>query len=153
MTTFQRYLLFQVPGLFIELAVLAALVEWWNMPLWAAVVIFALLAGKDLALYPFLRVGYETREKSGIARLVGERGVVKQRLEPEGYVLVQGELWKARPAEAGRLLEPGARVRVRAFEGMLLLVEAVEPRRSTEPRASASSSRESLNRQESSHPR
>jgi membrane protein implicated in regulation of membrane protease activity len=144
MTTFQRYLLFQVPGLCIELAVLAALVEWWSMPLWAAALIFALLAGKDLALYPFLRVGYETKEKSGIVRLVGERGVVKQRLEPEGYVLVEGELWKARPVEPGPPLEPGARVRVKAFEGMLLLVEALEPGpaglKKTEPRASASGS-------------
>jgi membrane protein implicated in regulation of membrane protease activity len=47
-------------------------------------------------------VGYETVEKSGIERLIGERGVVKQRLDPEGYVLVHGELWKARPIQATR---------------------------------------------------
>jgi membrane-bound serine protease (ClpP class) len=110
--------------LLIELAVLAALIEWWNMSLWAAALIFALLVAKDLALYPFLRVGYETREKSGVERLIGERGVVKQRLDPEGYIFVQGELWKARPAHPGHLLEPGTRVRVAASEGMLLLVEA-----------------------------
>lgn len=125
MTTFQRYMLFQVPGLLIDAAVLAALMEWWNLPLWAAAAIFALLVAKDFVLYPFLKVGYETREKSGIERLIGERGVVKHRLDPEGYVLVNGELWKARPAGEATPLEPGTRVRVTAHEGMLLVVEAV----------------------------
>jgi membrane-bound serine protease (ClpP class) len=125
MTTFQRYLLFQVPGLLIDAAVLAALMEWWNLPSWAAAAIFALLVAKDFVLYPFLRVGYETREASGMARLLGEQGVVKQRLDPEGYVLVNGELWKARPGGHGDPLEPGTRVRVTAHEGMLLVVEAV----------------------------
>jgi len=126
MTTFQRYMLFQLPGLVIEIAVLAALIDWWDLPFWAAIGIFALLVLKDLALYPFLRVGYETREKSGIERLIGERGVVKQRLDPEGYVLVHGELWKARSALPSHPLEPGTRVRVAAAEGMLLLVEAAQ---------------------------
>jgi membrane protein implicated in regulation of membrane protease activity len=125
MTTFQRYMLFQVPGWVIDIAVLAALIEWWKLPLWAAVGIFTLLVVKDFVLYPFLRVGYETKERSGIERLIGERGVVKQRLDPEGYVLVHGELWKARQALPGEHLAPGTRVRVAAFDGMLLLVEPV----------------------------
>jgi len=126
MTTFQRYLLFQIPGMLIDIAVLAVLIEWWNLPLWAAVGIFAVLVLKDFVLYPFLRVGYETNAKSGIERLIGERGVVKQRLDPEGYVLVHGELWKARSALPSHPLEPGTRVRVAAAEGMLLLVEAAQ---------------------------
>jgi membrane protein implicated in regulation of membrane protease activity len=122
MTTFQRYLLFQIPGMLIDIAVLAVLIEWWNLPLWAAVGIFAVLVLKDFVLYPFLRVGYETNAKSGIERLIGERGVVKQRLDPEGYVLVHGELWKARSTST-QPLEPGTRVRITASEDMLLLVE------------------------------
>jgi membrane protein implicated in regulation of membrane protease activity len=125
MTTFQRYMLFQVPGWLIDVAVLAALIEWWALPLWAALGIFALLVVKDFVLYPFLRVGYETKEKSGIERLIGERGVVKQRLDPEGYVLVQGELWKARSTTT-QPLEPGTRVLIAASEGMLLQVEKLE---------------------------
>ncbi len=129
MTTFQRYMLFQVPGLLIDIAVLAALIEWWNLPLWAAVAIFALLVVKDFVLYPFLKAGYETKERSGIEKLIGERGVVKQRLDPEGYVLVNGELWKARPMQPGRAIDPGTRARVAAAEGMVLLVEPMETAR------------------------
>jgi membrane protein implicated in regulation of membrane protease activity len=126
MTTWRRYLMFHVPGWLIDIAVLAAMVEWWSLPVWAALGIFALLLIKDFVLYPFLRVGYETRERSGIERLIGERGVVKQRLDPEGFVLVQGELWKARAKSPGHSLDPGTRVRVAASEGMLLQVEAAE---------------------------
>lgn len=123
MTTFQRYMLFQVPGWLIDIVVLAALMEWWDMPLWAAVAVFALLVAKDFVLYPFLKVGYEAAQKSGIEKLIGERAVVKQRLDPQGYVFVNGELWKARPVRPGDPLEPGAGVRIAASEGMLLLVE------------------------------
>jgi membrane protein implicated in regulation of membrane protease activity len=126
MTTFQRYMLFHVPGMLIDIAVLGVMIEWWSLPVWAAVGIFALLVTKDVALYPFLRVGYETKEKSGIERLIGERGVVKQRLDPEGYVLVQGELWKARATNPGHPLDPGTRVRVASSEGMSLQVEVAE---------------------------
>lgn len=129
MTTFQRYMLFQVPGWLIDIAVLAVLIEWWSLPLWAAVAVFALLVVKDFVLYPFLKVGYETNEKSGIEKLIGERGVVKQRLDPEGYLLVHGELWKARTARPGKAIDPGTRARVAAAEGMVLLVEPLEPSR------------------------
>jgi membrane-bound serine protease (ClpP class) len=94
------------------------------MPLWAAGAVIALLVVKDFVLYPFLKVGYETKEKSGIERLIGEPAVVKQRLDPEGYVLVHGELWKARAAQPGLSFELGTRVCIEAAEGMLLLVSA-----------------------------
>ncbi len=130
MTTLQRYVLFQVPGWLIDIALLTAAIEWWNLPVWVAIAICGLLLVKDFVFYPILRVGYETKEKSGIAKLIGETAVVKQRLDPEGYVLVQGELWKARIAAPNAPLDPGTRVRIAAFEGMLLHVETIdEPRR------------------------
>lgn len=127
MTTFQRYMLFQAPGWLIDIAVLTALIEWWDMPLWGAGAVFAVLVVKDFVLYPFLKVGYETKGKSGIEKLIGERGVVKQQLDPRGYVLVHGELWKARSGHTGPAIVPGTRVRVVGAEGMLLLVEPLEP--------------------------
>lgn len=127
MTTFQRYMLLQVPGWLIDIAVLAALMHWWNMPLWGAGGILALLVIKDFVLYPFLRVGYETNAKSGIEQLIGEPAVVKQTLNPEGYVLIRGELWKARATDRTLRLEPGASVRIESADGMLLLVSAAQP--------------------------
>ena len=37
-----------------------------------------------------------TRPQTGQEELVGQHGVVRQPLDPDGYVLVHGELWRAR---------------------------------------------------------
>ena len=58
---FGRYLLFQLPGIGIATLVLVGLVEIWDLPVNAAVVLFALWVAKDLALYPFLNAKLESR--------------------------------------------------------------------------------------------
>jgi membrane-bound serine protease (ClpP class) len=55
--------------------------------------------------------------------LVGEVGVAKSRLEPEGKVFVHGELWNA---VAPGSIEAGAKVRVVGVDRLLLRVEQVE---------------------------
>lgn len=61
---------------------------------------------------------------TGSEGLVGERGVARSDLDPEGKVFVHGELWRARaeaPVAAGQTVEVtavhGLRLRVRAAEG------------------------------------
>jgi membrane-bound serine protease (ClpP class) len=57
--------------------------------------------------------------------LVGQTGVVRRWLDPEGLVFVRGELWRARTA-SGEPVPVGSLVRVVAVgEGLLLEVEAV----------------------------
>jgi membrane-bound serine protease (ClpP class) len=49
-----------------------------------------------------------TRPQTGQEELVGQAGVVRRALDPEGYVLVHGELWRARadaPVPAGEAVE------------------------------------------------
>jgi membrane-bound serine protease (ClpP class) len=58
---------------------------------------------------------------TGEAGMIGLLGVAETDLNPEGNVLVHGELWKARTA--GRIPR-GARVRVREIEGLTLVVES-----------------------------
>jgi membrane-bound serine protease (ClpP class) len=59
---------------------------------------------------------------TGREGLIGEVGVARSRLAPEGQVLVHGELWRARcDGEA----EVGDEVRVTAVEGLRLQVEKV----------------------------
>ena len=64
-----------------------------------------------------------SKPRTGDKGLVGEVGVVKSRLEPEGKVFVHGELWNA--VAPGRI-EPGAKVRVVGVDSLLLKVEQVE---------------------------
>ena len=129
MTTATRYWLFQIPGWVITLALLFGLKRWMDLPIWAGVAVMALVVVKDAALYPFLKAGYETDVKTGIARLVGGRGVIKQTLEPEGFVQVAGELWKARAGRAGQTIAAGTRVSIEAADGMTLIVSEVSSQR------------------------
>jgi membrane-bound serine protease (ClpP class) len=69
-----------------------------------------------------------TRSKSvtGEEGLVGSIGVTRTDLNPNGKVLIHGELWDARAEDH---LPPGSRVRVRNVEGLTLLVEPAEESR------------------------
>lgn len=60
----------------------------------------------------------------GGVELLGAIASVETRLEPEGSVLVRGELWRAR-SSTGASVERGARVRVVGVGGHLLEVEPV----------------------------
>ncbi len=64
---------------------------------------------------------HRARPRTGKQGLIGEAGVVKQALDPEGKVLVHGELWKARAADR---MPEGSRVRVVGVEDGLQLVVA-----------------------------
>ena len=124
MTTFQRYVLFQIPGWVLAVIVLFVLRGWLGLPLWVSFLLFTLYVGKDFALYPFLRVGYQPSPRIGAEQLIGEVATVKTPLAPHGYVRVRGELWRARLAADSAAVEVGARVRVAAARGMILTVSA-----------------------------
>jgi membrane-bound serine protease (ClpP class) len=61
----------------------------------------------------------------GPEALVGAVGVAQQALAPQGQVLVHGEIWQAQSAAP---VSPGQTVRVRAVDGLTLLVEPVHER-------------------------
>ena len=79
--------------------------------------------------------------RTGIEELVGEVGVVREMLAPEGLVFVHGEIWRAR-SSSGEPIAAGTSVRVTALaEGLVLGVvptgELVESSAPPETRGSA----------------
>jgi membrane protein implicated in regulation of membrane protease activity len=82
-----------------------------------------LFVGLVLAL---LIAAVSRHKKSGVGELelLGARAVVETTLEPEGAVLVGGELWRARLRTGGKL-ERGRAVRVVGASQHLLEVEPV----------------------------
>jgi membrane-bound serine protease (ClpP class) len=56
----------------------------------------------------------------GIQGLLGEVGVVREPLDPEGLVFVHGDNWRARASER---IEEGERVEVERVEGLILRVK------------------------------
>ena len=65
---------------------------------------------------------YRSKPKVGMEGLMGEIGLVKERIDPEGLIFVHGEYWHARASER---IEPGERVEVEAADGLILKVKRV----------------------------
>jgi membrane-bound serine protease (ClpP class) len=59
---------------------------------------------------------------TGTSELIGQIGVVRQPLDPVGFVFVHGELWRAQTSNGP--LEPGQPVRVEAVDDALTLTVA-----------------------------
>jgi membrane-bound ClpP family serine protease len=122
-STFARYLLFEIPGWIVAAAVLAILVHAEELRARTAWILLALFVAKDFALYPVLRVGYQPSAPDGSASLVGALGTARGRLDPEGWVRVGAELWRAELAHGQAPVEAGGAVRVVAVDALTLHVE------------------------------
>jgi membrane protein implicated in regulation of membrane protease activity len=122
--TFLRYLLFQILGWAILALVLYVLVHKTEVPRWPAMGLFILWVIKDLAMFPLVRSSYEGNTTTGAETLIGSRGRVQEPLTPEGYVKINGELWKAQTESPNQLLARDTPVRVRGARGLTLIVEA-----------------------------
>ena len=124
MTTWNKYLLFQVPGWILAALILIAMRYWVGLPIWIALFGFVLWVIKDFLFYPLLRVAYQSGPKTGVDQLIGLRGVARQNLDPRGQVFLRGELWRAETAPGVLRIVSGSHVRVLRAEGMTLIVMA-----------------------------
>jgi membrane-bound serine protease (ClpP class) len=64
------------------------------------------------------------KQMLGPEALLGAVGIAQQAIAPQGQILVHGELWLA---ESATPVSQGESVRVRAVEGLTLLVEPLSP--------------------------
>ncbi len=120
----QRYWLYQLPGIVVVAALAAVAAQWLSLPPWTCVVATLLWVAKDAALYPVVKASYQAGGPTGPASLIGSLGTVRDALDPIGMIKIGPELWKAKssaPAAAGDV------VRVVGCSGMTLLVEAHPP--------------------------
>ena len=67
-------------------------------------------------------IAHRKRVTTGDAGLIGEIGVVTQRLNPEGKVFVHGEIWRAVVSKGGSLSK-GSKVKVVKVKGLTIEVE------------------------------
>lgn len=124
---FGRYLLFQVPGCVAAAAALAGLVHWEHLSPTLAYVLFGIWVLVEIALFPVLRVGYETgAARGGAEALVGALGIAQEKLDPEGYVRIGAERWRAVAAGECAPVAAGAPVRVREVRQLTLVVEPAD---------------------------
>ena len=64
------------------------------------------------------------KSATGPLKMMGATGLVESALDPEGSVIINGELWRAR-VENGSVLQSRDIVRVVGQRGHLVLVESV----------------------------
>jgi len=125
----RTFLLYAIIVSLIEQAVLLAVLLFLLpavglvFPLWAVVVIVAVLAAVSVVLtrLNLKAIGLKPARSPD----VGVRGTVVRALEPRGYVRVGNELWPA--TVVGMPAGVGVEVVVRRMEGLRLIVEEVKP--------------------------
>lgn len=92
-----------------------------NMPLWGLVILMTGLAIYSGVMYRVGRQTFFIRPKVAAENLIGSEGKVTSPLAPDGYVKVQGVLWKATCNESE--LGVGDEVEVLGMEGLRLIVK------------------------------
>ena len=100
------------------LAIVAAIL-WLPAP-WGIVAVAAAAVVEALEAVALIWWSKRRKAQVGSETLVGSRAVAVTPLRPDGQVRVQGELWQARSEDGA---DAGDAVRVRAVEGLTLLVE------------------------------
>lgn len=118
-----KYALFQIPGIALAGLALYGAVRWLGVPESAAWVLLGLWVVKDVVMFRFVRLAYESGDQGGVAALVGAVGISKETLDPGGYVQIGHEAWRAHVPSDHAPVPAGARVRVLAVEGLTVLVE------------------------------
>ena len=118
-----RYLLIQLAGWVMLGIALGLLHLWFDLPLWLSWTAVGALVVKDLVIYPWVRDAYDDKPGRwvGVERVVGQRGLVIQTLDPRGMVRVAGERWAAQSA-TGATLREGVAVVVLDVNGLTLTV-------------------------------
>ncbi|MEN8752624.1 MAG: NfeD family protein [Desulfobacterales bacterium] len=118
-----RYALIQLPGTVLLVLVILLINRWWvTVPLWLGLGIVGLAVVKDLVLFPLLWRSYAGGDPDDSSSMIGRRGIVTGRLDPEGYIRVRGELWRAETVENDRPVEEGRSVAVVGVSGLNLYV-------------------------------
>lgn len=129
--TMFKYLIIQLTQLAIIVGVLVVVRSFVHVPAWVIALVLGVWILKDIILYRWLWRAYAYPDSDPLSELVGMEATVAQTLNPEGFVRVYGELWKARltlpePGEsAGKRLSltQGAQAKVVGVRGSTLLVE------------------------------
>ena len=117
-----KYVLLQVPGLIAFVLVLFLVRKWLKAPdylLWA---LFSVWVSKDIILFPFLWRYYDSKQVPDRFQMVGRKGFALTRLNPYGYVQINGERWQAKNFNKEIPIEEGDTIYVEAINGLKLVV-------------------------------
>jgi membrane protein implicated in regulation of membrane protease activity len=118
-----KYTLLQIPGLIALVLILLLAKRWVDLPVWLNISILTLWIVKDAVLFPFVWRAYDKEQPGDPLSMIGQRAIAQERLNPNGYASVRGELWKVEIAEGEPPVEEGTVLRVKEMQGLKLVVE------------------------------
>lgn len=93
---------------------------WFHVEWWLVAVILVLVAGTLYFTVRKILGTYHHQVTTGTEELKGKIAIVKEPLEPEGTVLYDGELWKARSGSGN--IQIGEEVIITGVKGLKLSV-------------------------------
>jgi len=117
----KTYILLELGELLLIVILLIGVSRFIHIPLWIAIAIPVGKFFKSVLVYLFVRRSVRQPVYSGIESLIGARGLAIKDIDPEGYVNVRGERWKA--ATAGVSIPAGVEVEVCGLDGAKLVVK------------------------------
>ena len=117
-----KYTLVNIPEIALLAVILVLAGRWISIPAWLFWTVIGLSLAKDIILFPFVWRAYDSKDPGSIRSLIGQRGTALEQLAPEGYIRVQGELWKAAAGPGHPPIEKGKTVRVVNAEGLKVFV-------------------------------
>jgi membrane protein implicated in regulation of membrane protease activity len=123
---FVKYLLIQMLSWALWALVLILVRHWIHFPGWVIPAFVVAWAVKDMVMFPFVWRAYDSEQGKRAHPRAGDRAVVVKRLSPEGYVRVDGELWRAEMTGKKGSLAEGGMVRVMDIRGLTLIVEPAQ---------------------------
>ena len=118
-----RYVLLQIPGLSILILILILLRRWSDFPVVFIWIMVCLWIAKDVVLFPLTWKAYDWGRSRDINPMLGKKGMAEERLNPCGYIKVQGELWEAELLGKDAIVEKGDTVTIEGIKGLTLLVK------------------------------
>ena len=124
----RKYVLLEIPPLLLFAGFLQLLRVLAGLPLWVAGTLLAGWVIKDVVLFFYTWPAYDAHTGDRFS-LLQQTGTAQEDLNPEGYIRIRGERWRARPGPGRPGIESGQRVRVLDQEGLTLIVEPERPGR------------------------
>jgi membrane-bound ClpP family serine protease len=119
----RTYVLMELGELLLLIVLISVISRFIYIPLWIAIAIPAGKLLKFVLVYPLVRRSFKQPIYSGLESLIGRQGLAMESLDPEGYVSIRGELWKA--FNNGPPISAGAKVEVCELEGTKLVVKEI----------------------------
>ena len=96
--------------------------NWISIPTWLFWTVIVLSFLKDLILFPYVWSAFDSKATGRMSTIIGQRGTALEPLAPEGYIRLQGELWKAETVSGCPSIGKGETVKVESAQGLKLFV-------------------------------